>query len=171
MKLTQPAAVPKLRPSSAQPVPIKLGNSPANLIKSTKVLMATPQGRHLGTTHPSKSRTQNLCILDLRLRRALPSRRAHRRRRTAAATITVQAAARGALAPAPSAVNVRSRIVISYRRRRRAWWAKSTDRHVIAGGGERDGRQGGASGGLAAKRDDETGRQHSRFNVSPLTQT
>ena len=33
-------------------------------IKSTKVLMATPQGRRLGTTHPSKSRTQNLWILD-----------------------------------------------------------------------------------------------------------
>ena len=45
---------------------IKLEDSPANLIKSTKVLMATPQGqgRRLGTTHPSKSRTWNLWILD-----------------------------------------------------------------------------------------------------------
>ena len=88
--------------------------------------MATPQGRHLGTTHPSKSRTQNLCILDLRLRRALPSRRAHRRRRTAAATITVQAAARGALAPAPSAVNVTTEAGSSY---------------LTAGGGERGGQK------------------------------
>ena len=38
----------------------KLGVSLANLIKSTKVSMATPQGRRLGTTHQSKSRTQNL---------------------------------------------------------------------------------------------------------------
>ena len=38
----------------------KLGDSPANLIESTKVLMATPQGRRLGTTHPRKSRP---CVL------------------------------------------------------------------------------------------------------------
>ena len=42
----------------------KFGESPANLIKSTKVFMATPQGRRLGTSHPSTSRTQNLWILD-----------------------------------------------------------------------------------------------------------
>ena len=38
----------------------KLGDSQANLSKSTKVLTVTPQGRILGTTHPSKSRAQSL---------------------------------------------------------------------------------------------------------------
>ena len=33
---------------------------PSQFNKSTKVLVATPQGRRLGTTHPSKSRAQNL---------------------------------------------------------------------------------------------------------------
>ena len=42
----------------------QLGDSPANLIKSTKALVATTQGRRLDTRYPSKSRTQNLWILD-----------------------------------------------------------------------------------------------------------
>ena len=42
----------------------ELGDSPASLVKSATVWVATPQGRRLGTAHPSKSRTQNLWILD-----------------------------------------------------------------------------------------------------------
>ena len=40
--------------------------SPANLVKSTKVLLATPHGRSLDTTvtYPSKSRTRDIWILD-----------------------------------------------------------------------------------------------------------
>ena len=42
-------------------IDFKLGVSPANFIISTKVLMATPQGRRLGYhTHPSK-----ICNFDL----------------------------------------------------------------------------------------------------------